>query len=113
MRTFVLFLISIFFATSLFAQKFDMSEYPKGTTTISALKQKYTLSQIKSMLYDSEIYRHVSIQDKIGIGIADPNTLEKIIVCDTDCTLLMFEYVNKLRQEITTLKTRLQAAGIP
>ena len=95
------------------AQTYSDGEFPKGTSTVAEVKSKYSLSQIKSMLDNSEMYRKADNPNKIGITLIDPATAEKMIVCDTDSTFLMFEYIKKLRQEIATLESRLQAAGIP
>ena len=101
------------FIPKIFAQTYNDAEYPKGTSTIQEMKSKYSLPQIKSMLDNSEMYRNADNPNKIGITLTDPGTLEKMIICDIDSTFLMFEYIKKLRQEIITLKQRLQAAGIP
>ena len=95
------------------AQTYSIGEYPRGTSTVQEVKSKYSLSQIKSMLDNSDMYRNVDNPNKIGITLIDPDTSGKMIVCDIDSTFLMFEYIKILRLKITTLELRLQAAGIP
>ena len=100
-------------SVSLYAQNnYDLSQFPNGTTTVSTLKSTYTTQEIRNMLDNVDILRNIKDKSKFGFIFTNPTTSEKHLICNDDATVVMFEYIKKLRQEIVTLKSRLQAAGI-
>ena len=107
--------LGLILTTSLvFAQNnYDLSQFPSGTMTVSTLKIKYTTQEIRDMLDNVNILRNINDKSKFGFIFTNPTTFEKHLVCDADSTVVIFEYIIKLRQEIVTLKSRMQTAGIP
>lgn len=96
-----------------FAQTYDLKDYPSGTQTIEVLKSQYSGTQIKTMLESAELCRNKDSKNILGMRLQDPNTLQNIVISDTDSTLILFEYMKKMNLEIANLKQRLQTAGIP
>lgn len=96
-----------------YAQTYDLKDYPSGTKTVEVFKAQYTLAKIKQMLDGAELCRNVKEEQRIGMKLQDPDTLENILIGDTGSMLILFECIKKMRQEIVTLKSRLQTAGIP
>lgn len=109
---FIVFAILLFCSTT-FAQTYDLKDYPAGTQTIEGLKAQYSAAQIKNMLEGAELCRNKDRVNVLGMRLQDPISLENIMISDTDSTLMLFEYLKKLKMEIANLKQRLQTAGIP
>lgn len=99
-------------ATCGYAQTYNEDNFA-GTSTVENLKANHTVAQIRNMLEDAEILRNVKNKAEFGFVLTDPNTSGQTLICKSDTTALLFEYIKKLKQEIVTLKQRLQAAGIP
>lgn len=106
-------ILFLFISVNVSAQTFNPSDFPSGTSTIESIRGEYTLSQIKSMLDNAEIYSQEGNRNKLGIQLTDPITSQKMLLCNADLSIIMFEYIKKLRQEIVNLKQRLITAGIP
>ena len=103
----------VFITTTAFSQTYSPANFPTGTSTIEALKSRYTAGQLKTMFEGTQISRNDSDRTKLGFVLTDPNNASDILVCDTDTFVILYEYIKLLRTEITTLKSRLQSAGIP
>lgn len=101
-------------SVNLYAQNdYDLSQFPNGTTTVSNLKSTYTIQEIRNMMDNADILRNSKNKSKFGFIFTNPTTFEKHLICDDDAVIVIFEYIKKLRQEIVTLKSRLQTAEIP
>ena len=109
---YLIFIITVFISTSVIGQEYSPGNFPTGTSTIEQLRSRYTNQQLKTMLENTEISRNATDRNKLGFVFTDPNNAQ-ILVCNTDTYVVLFEYIKLLRQEITTLRQRLQAAGIP
>lgn len=103
----------VFVTTTAFSQTYSPGAFPSGTSTIEALRDRYTNQQLKTMLEGTQISRNALDRTKLGFVFTDPNNSSQILVCDNDTFVILYEYIKLLRQEITTLKSRLQSAGIP
>lgn len=112
MKLLIIILI-LFTSPVLLAQTYNLKDYPNGTKTIEVVKSQYTIKQIQEMLNNAELCRNIKEKQKIGMKLQDPNTLENILVSDTDSMFLLFAYLEKLRMEVVNLKQRLVSAGIP
>lgn len=106
-------ILTLFISSTVFSQTYDLKDYPNGTTTVESLKSQYTTLVIRNMLDNAELCRKNDEKNRFGMKLQDPNTLKNILISDTDSTLMLFEYIKKLRLEIVNLKQRLQTAGIP
>lgn len=114
MRIIFVFLIVFgLFMNISFSQTYSPGNFPTGTSTIEALRNNYTSAQLKTMLEGTQISRNTSDRNKLGFVFTDPNNASQILVCDSDSYVILYEYIKLLRQEITNLRQRLQAAGIP
>ena|SRR3990167_3928613 len=110
---YLIFIMTILFSTTVFSQTYDLDNFPNGTITVETLRANYTQAQIKNMLENADMSRNVKDRRELGFILNDPNTSEQLLICKNDATVLLFEYIKKLRQRIVTLEQRLQAAGIP
>lgn len=114
MRTIPLIIVfAILFCSISSAQTYDLKNYSNGTQTVEVLKSRYSQTQIKKMLENAELCKSIDPKRILGIKLQDENTLENILITDTDSVLMLFEYIKKLKQEIAILNQRLQTAGIP
>lgn len=109
---YLIFIITVFISTNVFGQEYNPGAFPSGTSTVEQLKSRYTNQQLKTMLENTGIARNAADRNKLGFVFTDPNNTQ-ILICDNDTFVILYEYIKLLRQEITTLKSRLQAAGIP
>ena len=113
MRKYFIAIIIIFITTEAFSQTYSPGAFVEGTKTVEMLKQRFTNAQIKTMLENADISRNNSDGNRLGFVFTDPLDSKEILVCNGDTYVILFEYIKLLKQEITTLKSRLQTAGIP
>ena len=113
MKKYLIAIYLVFVTTTAFSQTYSPGAFSSGTSTIEAVKDRYTADQLKTMLEGTAISRNASDRNKLGFVFTDPNNASEILVCDNDTFVILYEYIKLLRQEITTLKSRLQSAGIP
>ena len=113
MKKYLIAIIIVFISTNVFSQTWSPGNFPTGTTTVEELRGNYTGQQLKQMLEAAQIERNEGDRNKLGFVFTDPVNSKQMLVCNNDTYVILFEYIKLLRQEITNLKSRLQAAGIP